>query len=116
MLDRIPIKLYHKSNPLNRKSILLNGLIPTIGDSYAAHYDEDVELIPMIFLYDNDIAKYDTTWDDDIYEINTKFINKNKLVKDPDEYMYHKHGCYGYIGIIPKYAIKLVYKGTGKSL
>ena len=115
MLRSIPTKLYHKSNPINRKYILKEGLIPSIGSSYKCHYNEDEDLMPLVFLYDRNIAEYNTTYDDDIYEIQTKYLDKNKLMKDPDDYMYDMQGCYTYTENIPSLYLKLIYKGTGKS-
>ena len=115
MLQNIPNKLYHKSPPNNREYIQLYGLMPYIGDSYKSHWDDREDLKPYIFLYDRNIAEYDTTYDDDIYEIETKYLNKNLLDKDPDEYMYKTRGCYVYPIKIESKFIKLIYKGTGES-
>ena len=115
MLKNIPERLYHKSSPANREYIQLYGLMPYVGDSYRLHYDEDATLKPYIFLYDKRYGDYDTTYDDDIYEIDTKHLNKHLLDKDPDEYMYNECGCYVYPIKIEPQSIKLIYIGTGES-
>jgi len=104
------MKYYHKSNPINRDSILLNGLIPSIGDSYKLHYQEyinEADIKPAIFACDN--KDYNSTWDDDIWEIS---IN-NTITWYKDEFCYE--GCFITYEKIPSYCIKLIYKGTGKS-
>jgi hypothetical protein len=67
-------KLYHKSNPIFRKSILRNGLIPKVGECYSLYWEgkTDKELTPYIFMYDHETiedGEYDSTYDDDIYAI-----------------------------------------------
>ncbi len=106
--------LYHKSPSSCRKSILKNGLIPNVGDSYKAHWDYGDDLTPYVFLYDHNTIKngeYDSTYDDDIYSIDTKQLDLKHLKKDPDSGM---RGCFVYDSIIPASAIKLVYKGSKK--
>ena len=106
--------LYHKSPSSCRKSILKNGLIPSVGDSYKAHWDHRDDLTPYVFLYDHNTIKdgeYDSTYDDDIYSIDTKQLDLKHLKKDPDSGM---RGCFVYDSIIPASAIKLVYKGSKK--
>lgn len=106
--------LYHKSGYFNRKSILKNGLIPQVGPSYQAHWDDAEDLKPYIFLYDHNKVpdgEYDSTYDDDIYAIDVKQLDKSSLSKDPDRDM---KGCYVYSAPIPPSAIKLVYKGSKK--
>ena len=104
--------LYHKANVTARKSILKNGLVPLVGDSYKAHWDDQENLKPYVFLYDyNMFGEYDSTYDDDIYAVDIKQLDKKHLYKDPDEYM---KGCFAYDLPIPPTAIKLVYKGSKK--
>lgn len=113
---KIPIKLYHKASPILRNKIKLEGLKAQIGDSYIAHWrgtKEEKYLKPAIFAYDKDVEEYDTTWDDDIWEIETLKTNKSKWTKDLDKYMANK-GCFMIEEDIPKEALRLVYKGTGK--
>ena len=118
MLQNIPEKLYHKAPPHVRNYIKEQGLVPYVGDSYAMHWEDKVDiskLRPYVFLYDKNVSEYDSTWDDDIWEVETKLLNKNLLMPDPDIGMYENLGCYVYPVVIEPNKIKLVYKGTGKS-
>ena len=72
------------------------------------------ELEPVIFAYDKDKKEYDSTYDDDIYEIDTTKLKKEDWKKDPDEGMYDIFGSIVYSKKIPKDAIKLIYEGTGE--
>lgn len=106
--------LYHKSGYFNRKSILKNGLIPQVGPSYQAHWDDAENLKPYIFLYDHNKVpdgEYDSTYDDDIYSVDLSQLDKSHLFRDPDSSM---KGCWVYDKIISPSAIKLVYKGSKK--
>ena len=106
--------LYHKAPVSCRKSILRNGLTPSVGDSYKAHWDDMDDLTPYVFLYDHNTingGEYDSTYDDDIYVIDVSQLDLKYLDKDPDRYM---RGCYVYSMKIPPSAIKLVYKGSKK--
>lgn len=104
--------LYHKSPISCRMSILKKGLLPSVGDSYKAHWDDKEDLTPYIFLYDHNTingGEYDSTYDDDIYAIDVSQLDKEHLFNDPDGSM---NGCFAYDIPIPTSAIKLVYKGT----
>lgn len=106
--------LYHKSPISCRKSIMKGGLVPSVGDSYKAHWEDEENLKPYIFLYDHDSVRggeYDSTYDDDIYRIDVSKLDKGHLHRDPDRSM---RGCYVYDEVIPKNAIELVYKGSRK--
>lgn len=110
--QRYPRFLYHKASISFRRSILENGLIPSVGPSYKAHWDDRDDLTPYVFLYDHKAIKggeYDSTYDDDIYVVDVSQLDLNHLDKDPDSYM---RGCYVYGINIPPSAIKLVYKGS----
>ena len=109
--DKVPTTLYHVSNPANRKSILKNGLLPKVGDSYSAHYEGENELEPVVFLSSKN--NYDSTWDDDRWEIDVNQINPQKLFRDFDRNM---KNCYVYTDVIPPTALRMVYKGSGNSL
>lgn len=111
-IKQYPKVLYHKSPISVRNLILKKGLIPTVGDSYKAHWDDKDDLTPYVFLYDHNAIKngeYDSTYDDDIYAVDTSQLNKKHLFDDPDNEMI---GCYAYDMAIPTSAIKLVYKGS----
>ena len=83
----IPRYLYHKSNPADRRSILEKGLLPSVGDSYSAHWDDKTNLQPLVFLYDHDEisdGEYDSTYNDYIFRIDTNALNPQFLTNDPD--------------------------------
>lgn len=104
--------LYHKSPISFRKSILKNGLIPSVGDSYRAHWNDKEDLTPYVFLYDHDLingGEYDSTYDDDIYAVDVNQLDKKFLSRDIDKTM---KGCFVYSKKIPTSALKLVYKGS----
>lgn len=112
--QNIPKFLYHKSPYSIREKILQQGLIPKVGASYQAHWENELSLTPYIFLYDHNTIKngeYDSTWDDDIWQIDTSKLDLSHLFNDPDELMI---GCLVYDQPIPPSAIKLVYQGSNK--
>ena len=115
--------VYHKSNPIWRDNILKTGLLVSVGECYKDYssYFSEEECRPAIFATDSENEKewFDSTWDDDVWRINTKIANVEwfkdkhfKKMKHPD------FGKYEHIvtfeDIKPE-AIKLIYKGTGKS-
>lgn len=105
--------LYHRANPSFRKSIMKEGLIPQVGESYEALYDgSDKELQPLVFLYDGEKDKehYDSTYDDDCWKIDVRFLKKSLLKVDEGVYGLH---CYTYPETIPPKALSLIYKGSG---
>ena len=105
---------HHKSPYLVRKEILKQGLIPQVGASYQAHWEDKDNLTPYIFLYDHETienGEYDSTYDDDIWQIDTSQLDLSHLFTDPDEDMV---GCLAYDLPIPTKAIKLVYRGSKK--
>ena len=101
---------YHKSPPSTRESILKHGLLPKVGDSYRCHYDgteQEGNLTPAIFLCSN--KDYDSTWDDDIWEISPAAAVR------PDADVNCYDGCFiTYEAINPNF-LKLIYKGSGDS-
>ena len=109
---KLPRLLYHKAPIAARQSIMKNGLIPSVGDSYKAHWDDREDLKPYIFLYDHntiDNGEYDSTYDDDVYAVDVSQLDKKHIFRDPDKTM---KGCLVYDLPIPLSAIKLVYKGS----
>ena len=109
---KFPRFLYHKAPIAARKSIMKNGLIPSVGDSYKAHWNDREDLKPYIFLYDHNTVnngEYDSTYDDDIYAIDVSQLDKKHIFRDPDKSM---KGCLAYDIPIPISAIKMVYKGS----
>ena len=114
---KLPKYLYHKGNPKFRDNVLKEGLKPQVGDSYWTHYESEYgtlknELKPVIFLYDKNLEDYDSTYDDNIYQIDTSKLNNNKIRIDNAL----PNGCFIYLDIIKPTSFKLLYKGTGNSL
>jgi hypothetical protein len=112
----------HVSNPKNRNSILKNGLITSIGECYSTYVGNEYECIPAIFATNttNEEHIFDSEWDDDVWYIYTD-IAKVKWFKDAhfNDLKHPEFGTYKHIVTfedIPKEAIKLHKKGTGKSL
>jgi hypothetical protein len=104
--------VYHMSNPFYRKHIKKVGLIPK-GRSDAWLEDTNIEG-KVIFASNSDDKKrwFDSTYDDDIYQIDTTKIN-NTWFKDPN----FLFGDYSHIitfDSIPLDAIKMIHRGTGK--
>lgn len=104
-----PKLIYHKSIPTLRDKIEKNGLIPQKGDSYNTYSPEDYE-IPAIFGYLDNINNYDSTYDDDIWQIDTKGLDV-EWFEDKETSL--SKGVMTYEKI-PRKFIKLIYKGTGK--
>lgn len=111
---KFPKLLYHKAPFACRQSIMKNGLVPSVGASYKAHWDDSEGLKPYVFLYDHNAinnGEYDSTYDDDIYAVDVLQLDKKHISRDPDKSM---KGCLAYDIPIPVSAIKLVYKGSKK--
>ena len=109
----LPKKLYHVSNPIYRKQIKKEGLTPQIGDSYRLHWESEYptqEIKPCVFLSTNN--KYDSTYDDDRYEVLSEFVDVDKLYIDPS----YNGECLMYFDTIPTKALKIIHKGTGDSI
>lgn len=106
------IKVYHVGNPMFRKDILKNGLEPRVGDSYGTHFQDkqDMFMGPVVFFSLDKNNLFDSTFDDDVWEINIPkdLLNykEDPSMKFPMAYTKNK--------IDPKY-LKLIHKGTGKS-
>lgn len=111
MNKEIPKYLFHKSSPYNRLSIRHYGIVPQLGPSYICHWNFKKGLKPLVFLYDINICKYDTTYDDDIYRIDTTKLDRRRLTMDPDRTMV---GCFAYSAVIHDTCYEIVYKGKGK--
>jgi len=105
--------LYHTSNPIFRNKILEVGLI-TKGRSETWLSDTKIDG-EVIFAVNSDDKDdwWDSTYDDDIYRIDTKNL-KNQWYNDPNFDEEDKRVIT--FENIPKNNIKLIYKGDGKSL
>lgn len=104
------VVLYHVSNPTFRENILKNGLIPKTGPSYEAHY-EDKTMGDAIFVSTEN--NYDSTYDDDRYEISLTEEEFRLLGfredKEVENALYTKKP-------IPAKKLKLLYRGSGESV
>jgi hypothetical protein len=113
-----PIKVnrfvYHKSNPHFREKINIEGL-KTKPKSATWLSDTDIKG-KVIFATNSDNKNdwFDSTYDDDVYKIDTTKI-KNKWYLDPN-FLWEKNPKHiiTYENI-PKNAIELIFKGSGKS-
>lgn len=107
----------HTSNPSNRDSIKEYGIRAVLGECYLiyadSNYGEDDECVPAIFAT-NSIKKkdlFDSTYDDDIWVIDTERAGV-QWYRDA----HFEGGDYKHIVTfedIPVDAIRLIYKGTG---
>jgi hypothetical protein len=113
--------VYHKSNKVNRNSILSNGLYPSVGDCYKSHMEGEGRCIPAIFATNSENKEewFDTTWDDDIWKIDTEIANNSWYFDNNFKDMKHpEFGDYKHVVTfepVYKEALKLIHKGTGKS-
>ena len=107
----------HSSNPSNRDNISTTGLQVSLGECYLiyadSNYGEDEECVPAIFATDSLKKKdmFDSTYDDDIWVIDTERANV-QWYKDA----HFDGGNTKHIVTfedIPVDAIRLIYKGTG---
>jgi hypothetical protein len=103
----------HKSNPMFRDKIMENGLEVRAGECYKIYVGYGVKCKPAIFATNstNKRAWFDSTYDDDIWEINTEMIPDVKWYKDRHYESRSKHIVT--FQDIPKEAITLKYEGTG---
>ena len=107
----------HSSNPSNRENISTTGLQTSLGECYLiyadSNYGEDDECVPAVFATDSLKKKdmFDSTYDDDIWVIDTERANV-QWYKDA----HFDGGDTKHIVTfenIPVDAIRLIYKGTG---
>ncbi len=103
--------LYHTSNPIFRDKITKEGLIPK-GKSEAWLSDTKIDG-EVIFAVNSDNKEdwFDSTYDDDIYRIDTTNL-KNTWYNDPNFDLEDKRIIT--FERIPLSSIELIYKGTGE--
>ena len=104
----------HKSNPKVRDKILNEGLKVRAGECYKIYAGYGEKCIPAIFATNstNKRASFDSTYDDDVWEINTEMIPDVKWYKDKHYESRSKHIVT--FENIPVDAITLKHEGTGK--
>lgn len=113
LVEVIPNKyVYHTSNPIFRDKISKEGLTPK-GKSESWLSDTNIDG-KVIFAVNSDNKQdwWDSTYDDDIYKIDTTNLN-NKWYNDPNFDLEDKRMIT--FEKIPLNSIKLIYKGTGSS-
>lgn len=110
LVEVIPNKyVYHTSNPIFRDKISKEGLTPkSKGETWLSNTNIDGE---VIFAVNSDDKEdwWDSTYDDDIYKIDTTNLN-NKWYNDPNFDLEDKRIIT--FEKIPLNSIKLIYKGT----
>lgn len=111
LVEVIPNKyVYHTSNPIFRDKISKEGLTPKgKSESWLSDTNIDGEVIFAVNS-DNKQDWWDSTYDDDIYKIDTTNLN-NKWYNDPNFDLEDKRIIT--FEKIPLNSIKLIYKGTG---
>jgi hypothetical protein len=107
-------KVYHQSNPMFRNKIEEQGLKVRAGECYKIYAGYGEKCIPAIFATNtsNKRAWFDSSYDDDVWEIDTTKISNVKWYKDRHYKSKSKHIVT--FQDIPKEAIKLIYEGSGK--
>jgi hypothetical protein len=106
----------HKSTPKNRDRILEQGLKVRAGECYKTYAGYGEKCIPAIFATNsvNKRAWFDSSYDDDIWEIDTTMIPDVKWYKDNHYEPTKKHIVT--FENIPSEALTLKYEGTESGL
>ena len=104
----------HKANPMFRDSIMSEGLKTKAGECYRIYVGYGEKCIPAIFATNstNKRAWFDSTYDDDVWFIDTTMIPDVKWYKDRHFESTKKHIVT--FENIPPEALTLKYEGTGK--
>ena len=113
----IPNKIVvHKTSPVWRENILKTGLQVSAGDCYKTYVGYGEKCVPAIFATNstNKRAWFDSTYDDDVWAINTNLIPNIKWYKDSHFESSKKHIVT--FDNIPPEAIELMSEGTGRNL
>jgi hypothetical protein len=107
-------KVYHQSNPMFRNKIEKQGLKVRAGECYKIYAGYGEKCIPAIFATNssNKRAWFDSSYDDDVWEIDTTKTPNVKWYKDRHYESKSKHIVT--FENIPRDAIKLIYEGSGK--
>jgi hypothetical protein len=106
----------HKSNPVWRENIKLTGLQVSVGECYQEYVGGDMDCEKSIFATDslNELDQFDSTYDDDIWLINTECANVTWYKDKHFEGGNYKYHIVTFENISPD-CIKLIHKGTGES-
>jgi len=105
----------HKSNPVWRDNIEQTGLQTSVGDCYQGHVGDE-KCRPAIFATDSLDKKqmFDSTYDDDIWVINTECAGVTWYKDRHFDNGYYKYHIVTFENIPPE-CLRLLHKGTGKS-
>lgn len=105
----------HKSSPVWRENILKTGLQVSTGDCYKIYVGYGIQCKPAIFATNsiNERAWFDSTYDDDVWFIDTTKIPDVKWFIDRHFGSTKKHIVT--FQNIPSEALTLKYKGSGRS-
>ena len=103
--------VYHTSNPIYRESIAREGLVPKgRSESWLSTTRIEGKVIFAVNSNEEDYI-WNSTYDDDIYRIDTSSLD-NKWYQDPN----FSDGIHMVTReAIPKQALELIHRGTGKS-
>jgi hypothetical protein len=106
--------IVHKSNPMFRDNIMSEGLKAKAGECYRIYVGYGTKCKPAIFATNstNKRAWFDSTYDDDIWFIDTTKIPDVKWFKDRHFESTKKHIVT--FDNIPPEALTLKYEGTGR--
>ena len=106
--------IVHKSNPIFRDNIMSEGLKAKAGECYRIYVGYGTKCKPAIFATNstNKRAWFDSTYDDDVWFIDTTKIPDVKWFKDRHFESTKKHIVT--FDNIPPEALTLKYEGTGK--
>jgi hypothetical protein len=106
----------HKSNPKFRDRISNEGLKASAGECYKIYAGYGEKCIPAIFATNsiNKRAWFDSTYDDDVWVINTELIPNVKWYKDRHFESSKKHIVT--FDNIPSEAIELMREGSGRDM
>jgi hypothetical protein len=104
----------HKSNPMFRDKIMEQGLKVRAGECYKIYVGYGTKCKAAIFATNstNKRAWFDSTYDDDVWQIDTTMIPEVKWFKDRHYESRSKHIVT--FQDIPVEAITLIYEGSGK--
>ena len=107
--------IYHISSPRNRKLIDKKGIVPFRGGQWLS--DTEIEG-KAVFATNSDNPKdwFDSTYDDDVWKIDTTKIADVKWFMDPNFSWDKKYKHIYTKQTIPRSAIELIKKGTGNDL
>ena len=122
--EYIPEKfVVHVSNPMWREKIELVGLQTSVGDCYQQYVNrektsnDEIKCKPAIFATDSLDREviFDSTYDDDIWIINTECAGVTWYKDKHYDFGDYKHHIVTFDNI-PSNCLKLLYKGTGESI